>query len=124
MVGEVRLYVEGGGDQRDVKRQLERGMGQLLAPLRALARSRRIRWCIVAFEEIAHAMRTQRGIAIGQLRPKVAHHDRTRLRIEARGPRGVGRRPIFGHPARIARERQDFAASGRLIAHGKILFTE
>jgi hypothetical protein len=48
MVGEVRLYVEGGGDQRDVKRQLERGMGQFLARVRNLARSKRIRWCIVA----------------------------------------------------------------------------
>lgn len=48
MVTEVRLYVEGGGDQGRTRQRLASAMGQFLDPLRQLARRNRIRWHIVA----------------------------------------------------------------------------
>ena len=47
MVKEVRLYVEGGGDQASIKTAFRHGLGEFLKPLRELARSKRIRWEIV-----------------------------------------------------------------------------
>lgn len=37
---EIRIYVEGGGDQRPGKSALKSGISQLLSPLRELARQR------------------------------------------------------------------------------------
>jgi len=48
MVSEIRIYVEGGGDGSESKAATRRGFGQFLDPLRQLARSRRIRWQVVA----------------------------------------------------------------------------
>lgn len=48
MVGEVRIYVEGGGDFRHTKAQLRTGFGQFLQSLREEARARRVRWAVVA----------------------------------------------------------------------------
>jgi hypothetical protein len=48
MVSEIRIYVEGGGDGSESKAAIRQGFGQFLDPLRQLARSRRIRWQVVA----------------------------------------------------------------------------
>lgn len=48
MVGEVRLYIEGGGDAKDSKAFLREGFSNFLRDLVTLARSKRTRWHIVA----------------------------------------------------------------------------
>lgn len=48
MVSEIALYVEGGGNSRQTKDKLREGFGEFLTELRALARSKRIGWRIVA----------------------------------------------------------------------------
>ncbi len=48
MVNEIRIYAEGGGDGKDTKAAIRRGLGQFLSQLRGLARERRIRWNIIA----------------------------------------------------------------------------
>ncbi len=48
MVKQVRLYVEGGGDQSDVKRVFRQGFNQFLSPLREQARRRKIGWELIA----------------------------------------------------------------------------
>lgn len=45
---EIRIYVEGGGDQRSGKDTLQQGISQFLRPLRELARERRIRFQVIA----------------------------------------------------------------------------
>lgn len=47
MVGEIRIYVEGGGN-KDGKAAMRRGMGQFLEPLSKEARSRKISWKVIA----------------------------------------------------------------------------
>src|ERR1700710_73613 len=47
MVTEIRIYVEGGGDDRSSWRAVRAGLGEFLDPLRQLARSRRIQWNII-----------------------------------------------------------------------------
>jgi len=47
-VSSVRIYVEGGGEHKDGKQAVRIGMGQFLAPLRELARKRRLYWNVVA----------------------------------------------------------------------------
>ena len=47
MVAEVRIYVEGGGDNKDTKAHLRQGLGEFLKGLVQIARERRIRWHIV-----------------------------------------------------------------------------
>jgi hypothetical protein len=43
----IRIHIEGGGDQRDKKQELRKGLGQFLSSLRELARRRNIQWDIV-----------------------------------------------------------------------------
>lgn len=47
MVSEIRIHVEGGGN-KDGKAAMRRGMGQFLQALRQEARSKRIRWHVIA----------------------------------------------------------------------------
>ncbi len=48
MVKEVRIYVEGGGDQRSGKAAVREGFSKFLSSLRELARERHIRWYVIA----------------------------------------------------------------------------
>jgi hypothetical protein len=48
MVSEIRIYVEGGGDRADSKSRIREGFGLFLKDLRELARSKSIRWQIIA----------------------------------------------------------------------------
>ena len=43
----VAIYMEGGGDSRDTKAALRRGMDGLLAPLKAVARRKEMHWKLV-----------------------------------------------------------------------------
>ena len=47
MVGEIRLYIEGGGDQKDTKARLRTAFGAFLRELRDRAREKRIHWSII-----------------------------------------------------------------------------
>lgn len=48
MLGEIRIYVEGGGDDRNTKADFRRAFGKFLISLRDVARSRTMRWSIIA----------------------------------------------------------------------------
>lgn len=48
MVEEIRIYVEGGGDQRSGKAAVREGFSKFLSEMREKARSHRVRWNIVA----------------------------------------------------------------------------
>lgn len=48
MVGEVRIYVEGGGDGKDTKARIREGFRSFLSQLVERARAKRIRWSIIA----------------------------------------------------------------------------
>ena len=48
MVSEIRIYVEGGGDQRSGKASVQEGFSKFLSSLKETARERRIRWYVVA----------------------------------------------------------------------------
>jgi len=48
MVNEIRIYVEGGGDQRSGKAAIQEGFSKFLSPLKEMARQRRIRWNVIA----------------------------------------------------------------------------
>src|SRR5215471_7595512 len=48
VVSEIRLYIEGGGDGRDTKARLREGFSGFLRELVNLARSKRIKWQIIA----------------------------------------------------------------------------
>jgi hypothetical protein len=80
MVKEVRVYVEGGGDQSDTRRQLEQAMGEFLLPLRNLARSNRIRWRILS--------RGSREATFRAYRAALASHPAAFnvLQVDAEGP--------------------------------------
>jgi hypothetical protein len=45
---EIRLYVEGGGDQKDTKGRLRMAFGKFLREIKGRARSKHIEWTIVA----------------------------------------------------------------------------
>ena len=47
MVKEIRIYIEGGGDDRDTKRQMRQGFSGFLKDLVQIARSKRIKWDII-----------------------------------------------------------------------------
>jgi hypothetical protein len=47
MVTEIRIYVEGGGNDKFTWRKIREGFGEFLDPLRQLARSRRVGWSII-----------------------------------------------------------------------------
>ncbi len=44
---EIRIYIEGGGNDRLSWRKIRAGFGEFLDPLRQLARSRRIEWSVI-----------------------------------------------------------------------------
>ena len=48
MVNEVRIYMEGGGDTKQGKRELREGMATFLRELRQHARDRRVKWHLLA----------------------------------------------------------------------------
>ena len=48
MVNEIRIYAEGGGDQRSGKAAVQEGFSKFLSPLKEMARERHIRWYVVA----------------------------------------------------------------------------
>ena len=48
MVSEVRIYVEGGGDQRSGRAAVREGFSKFLSSLKEMARERHIRWYVVA----------------------------------------------------------------------------
>ena len=48
MVSEIRLYVEGGGDGKDTKARMRQGFHAFLQKVVELARSKRIKWQIIA----------------------------------------------------------------------------
>lgn len=48
MVNEIRIYVEGGGDQRWGKAAIREGFSKFLSSVRERARERRIHWNIIA----------------------------------------------------------------------------
>ncbi|MFZ0912336.1 MAG: DUF4276 family protein [Candidatus Korobacteraceae bacterium] len=48
MVGEIRIYVEGGGDSKDTKAFFRQGFSAFLHALRSEARRRKVRWSIIA----------------------------------------------------------------------------
>jgi len=45
---EIRIYVEGGGDQRSGKDTLQQGISRFLNPIREMARERRISFRVIA----------------------------------------------------------------------------
>lgn len=47
MVKEIRIYIEGGGDDRDTKRQMRQGFSGFLKDLVQIVRSKRIKWDII-----------------------------------------------------------------------------
>ncbi len=68
MVAEVRIYLEGGGDRKDTRAAIRRGMGRFLEPLSRLARRRRIGWKIIAcgsrnsaFDAFVYALKVHPG---------------------------------------------------------------
>ncbi len=48
MVSEIRIYAEGGGDQKDTKAFFREGLSKFLGSIVTLARLRRIRWQLIA----------------------------------------------------------------------------
>ena len=48
MVSEIRIYAEGGGDQRSGKAAIQEGFSKFFSPLKEMARERHIRWYVVA----------------------------------------------------------------------------
>ncbi|MGF1577683.1 MAG: DUF4276 family protein [Cyanophyceae cyanobacterium] len=48
MVREIRIYVEGGGDQANGKKKFREGIGNFLNSLREDARNKKIKWSIIA----------------------------------------------------------------------------
>jgi len=48
VVGEIRIYVEGGGYQRSGKAAIREGLSKFLSGVREKARAHRVRWNIVA----------------------------------------------------------------------------
>lgn len=68
MVKEIRIYVEGGGDNRSGKALLREGLGNFLRSLRDKARQQQIGWTVVAcgngssaLEDFRLALETHRG---------------------------------------------------------------
>jgi len=66
MVREIRIYVEGGGQDKLTWRKIREGLSNFLDPLRQLARSHRVGWSIIpcgsrndTFEELKIGLRTR-----------------------------------------------------------------
>jgi hypothetical protein len=47
VTGEIRIYVEGGGDHKDQKRTLRTAFDAFLEPVKTLARQKRIKWSLM-----------------------------------------------------------------------------
>ncbi len=47
MTGEIRIYVEGGGDYKNQRRMLRRGFDAFFEPVKAIARKKRIKWSLM-----------------------------------------------------------------------------
>ena len=67
MVREIRIYAEGGGDQRSGKAAVQEGISKFLSSLKEMARERHIRWHVVAcgsrqsaFEDFEIALKQHR----------------------------------------------------------------
>ena len=67
MVSEIRIYAEGGGDQRSGKAAVREGFSKFLSSLNEMARERHIRWHVVAcgsrqsaFEDFEIALKQHR----------------------------------------------------------------
>lgn len=65
MVKEVRIYVEGGGDQRSGKAAVREGFSKFLSPLKEMARERHVSWNVIACGSRNDAFNAF-GIALGQ----------------------------------------------------------
>jgi hypothetical protein len=48
MVSEIRIYTEGGGDERATRNALRRGFSGFLEKLRSIARRKNVRWSLIA----------------------------------------------------------------------------
>jgi hypothetical protein len=80
VVSEIRIYVEGGGDQRSGKAAIQEGFGKFLLPFKEMARERHIRWYVVACGSRQSAF-GDFGIALRQ------HRDAFNvLLVDAEGP--------------------------------------
>lgn len=58
MVKEIRIYIEGGGDDRDTKRQIRQGFSGFLKDLVQMARNKRIKWDIIVCGSRNNAFRS------------------------------------------------------------------
>jgi len=58
MVKEIRIYVEGGGDQKETKAQIRQGFRIFLKDLVEIARSKRIKWDIITCGSRNNAFRS------------------------------------------------------------------
>lgn len=63
MTGEIRIYVEGGGDHKNQKGMLRRGFDAFFEPVKTLARKKRIKWKLMpcgggssAYGDFIHAI--------------------------------------------------------------------
>jgi hypothetical protein len=64
VVGEIRIYVEGGGDQRSGKAAIREGFSKFLGSVREKARAHRVRWNIIACGSIGNAVEDYRNALI------------------------------------------------------------
>lgn len=58
MVKEIRIYIEGGGNDRDTKRQIRQGFSNFLKDLVQIARSKKIKWDIIVCGSRNNAFRS------------------------------------------------------------------
>ena len=61
MVNEIRIYVEGGGDQRSGKAAAREGFSKFLSAIKEKVRAQRIRWCIIACGSVESAVEDYRN---------------------------------------------------------------
>ena len=64
MVREIRIYVEGGGDQRSGKAAVREGFSKFLLSVREKARAHRVRWNIIACGSMRNAVEDYRNALI------------------------------------------------------------
>jgi hypothetical protein len=48
VVNEIRIYIEGGGDDRETKAKFRMGFTSFFKPITEIVRSKRIRWALIA----------------------------------------------------------------------------
>lgn len=99
MVGEIRIYVEGGGDQRSGKAAIREGFSKFLGSVKEKARAHRVRWNIIACGSIGNAVEDYRNALI-------RHPDAFNLLlVDSDGP-------VHGPPAEHLRANAGFDMSG------------